>query len=259
MYAFQYCSPTRSAVLSGRNPIHVNVINADPNIRNLADPMSGFAGIPRNMTGLAAKMKAAGYATAGVGKFDAGMATPDHTPEGRGFDSWLGYFHHYVDGWRAGQMGACKTASESTGLVSEYMLDLGGNNASSASGGQAAPRWSPAPTAWQNPSGCWVQNMSSFPNYSAPAFPPNESDCTILDERLADHVVRRLEAHASPTSPPLFLYWAPHLVHAPLEMPRVWYENFSSIEFEPRRRHHAMVSYLDSLVGRVTNELKRTG
>lgn len=30
---------------------------------------------------------------------DAGMATPDHTPEGRGYDTSLGYFHHANDYW----------------------------------------------------------------------------------------------------------------------------------------------------------------
>ena len=29
-YAFKYCSPSRSALQSGRHPIHVNVMNTDP-------------------------------------------------------------------------------------------------------------------------------------------------------------------------------------------------------------------------------------
>merc|ERR1712232_148713 len=62
-------------------------------------PVSGFAGIPRNMTGMAEHLKAAGYATHQVGKWDAGMATPDHTPQGRGYESSLGYFHHANDYW----------------------------------------------------------------------------------------------------------------------------------------------------------------
>ena len=37
-----------------------------------------------NMTGLAEKMKMAGYKTHFAGKWDAGMATPAHTPHGRG-------------------------------------------------------------------------------------------------------------------------------------------------------------------------------
>lgn len=51
---------------------------------NPKDQVSGFAGVPRNMTGISAVMKKGGYATHMYGKWDAGMATPDHTPAGRG-------------------------------------------------------------------------------------------------------------------------------------------------------------------------------
>ena len=91
------CSPSRSSYQSGRLPIHVNVVNLDMSFANASDPVSGFAGVPRNMTGIAAKLKSAGYATHMVGKWDAGMATPDHTPKGRGYDSSLIYFHHAND------------------------------------------------------------------------------------------------------------------------------------------------------------------
>lgn len=96
-YVHKFCSPTRCAIQSGRAPIHVNVINADPSVHNPADPVGGFAGIPRNMTGMAEVLKRAGYATHFAGKWDAGMATPDHTPEGRGYDTTLSYFHHAND------------------------------------------------------------------------------------------------------------------------------------------------------------------
>lgn len=89
-YSFQFCSPTRSSLQSGRYPSHVNDKNADVTAYNPADPVSGFAAIPRNMTGIASKLKAAGYMTHQVGKWDAGMATWDHTPHGRGYDTSLG-------------------------------------------------------------------------------------------------------------------------------------------------------------------------
>ena len=34
-----------------------------------------------------------------MGKWDAGMATPTHTPAGRGFDTALCYFHHGNSYW----------------------------------------------------------------------------------------------------------------------------------------------------------------
>ena len=51
------------------------------------------------MTGIASKMAAAGYWTASYGKWDVGMATPDHTPEGRGYQAGINYFHHDNDYW----------------------------------------------------------------------------------------------------------------------------------------------------------------
>ena len=93
-YAYRFCSPSRSALNSGRLPVHVNTQNAMPDVHNPSDPLGGFAGIPRNMTGLGSVMKEGGYFTAQVGKWDAGMATYDHTPHGRGYDFSLAYFHH---------------------------------------------------------------------------------------------------------------------------------------------------------------------
>jgi arylsulfatase B len=68
-YVHKYCSPSRSSLQTGRLPIHVNVLNLDAAVHNPADPVSGFAAVPRNMTGIATKMKAGGYATHQVGKW----------------------------------------------------------------------------------------------------------------------------------------------------------------------------------------------
>lgn len=34
-YAYHMCSPTRSALQTGRHPMHVNIVNADPTIYNV--------------------------------------------------------------------------------------------------------------------------------------------------------------------------------------------------------------------------------
>ena len=93
-YIFKFCCPTRSSFLTGRVPIPVDDSGNTEEWHNPNDPISGFSGIPRNMTGIGTKMKDGGYATHMVGKWNAGMATPDHTPQGRGFDTSLNYFHH---------------------------------------------------------------------------------------------------------------------------------------------------------------------
>ena len=66
-YVFRFCSPSRSSLMTGRLPIHVNVGNTD-NLYNPDDPIAGFSGIPPKMTGIAEKLKTAGYETHMVGK-----------------------------------------------------------------------------------------------------------------------------------------------------------------------------------------------
>ena len=85
-YVHMMCTPSRSSLQTGRLPVHV--------ITELAGPCDKNGAIPRNMTGLAAQLKRAGYRTHQVGKWDAGMATPHHTPQGRGYDTSLTYFGH---------------------------------------------------------------------------------------------------------------------------------------------------------------------
>eukprot|EP00931_Biecheleriopsis_adriatica_P120159 TRINITY_DN95289_c0_g1_i1.p1 TRINITY_DN95289_c0_g1~~TRINITY_DN95289_c0_g1_i1.p1 ORF type:complete len:557 (+),score=80.74 TRINITY_DN95289_c0_g1_i1:33-1703(+) len=85
-YVHMTCTPSRSSLQSGRLPVHI--------LTELAGPCDSNGAIPRNMTGIAAVLKRAGYATHQVGKWDAGMATPHHTPKGRGYDTSLNYFSH---------------------------------------------------------------------------------------------------------------------------------------------------------------------
>ena len=58
---YKFCSPSRSAFLSGRLPIHVNFHNSDQR-------MPG-AGIPLGMTTIAQKLKGVGYRTHQIGKW----------------------------------------------------------------------------------------------------------------------------------------------------------------------------------------------
>ena len=55
--------------MSGRLPIHVNIQNAQPDIYNEKDPVSGMAGIPRNMTGMASKLKVGSCNRTSLGSF----------------------------------------------------------------------------------------------------------------------------------------------------------------------------------------------
>ena len=85
-YVHMMCTPSRASFQSGRLPAHV--------LTQLAGPCDKNGAIPRNMTGIAQVLKRGGYQTHQVGKWDAGMATPTHTPKGRGYDTSLSYFSH---------------------------------------------------------------------------------------------------------------------------------------------------------------------
>ena len=209
-YVFKFCSPSRSCLMSGRLPIHVNDLNLSPDHYNPNDPVSGYSAIPRNMTGLAEKMKDAGYATHQVGKWDAGMATPDHTPQGRGFDSSFGYYHHDND-YYTERVGACHKTP---------IVDL-----------------------WD----------TDHPAHGINGTGPDNYEEGLFKQRLLDVV------NNHDTSKPLFLYYAPHIVHTPLQVPQTYLDMFSFIDDKDRQIYHAMVTYLDDVVGDLTDALKKRG
>jgi arylsulfatase I/J len=193
-YVHKICSPTRSAVQSGRAPIHVNVQNVVPESVNPKDPVGGFQGIPLNMTCIASQLKKAQYKTHLVGKWDCGMATMGHTPWGRGYDSFLGYFHHANDYWTH-EIETCKDGLLKT--VNEH--DLWMHN-STYSG----------PAHWlENDEGCNQQHQNPVKNGS-------NATCVFEEEVLTARVKQIIAEHDG--ADPLFLFWSMHLVHMPLQV-----------------------------------------
>lgn len=230
-YSFQFCSPTRSSLQSGRYPMHVNDKNADVTIHNPRDPISGFAGIPRNMTGIAAKMKLAGYRTHQIGKWDAGMATWDHTPIGRGYDTSLGYFHHdndyftdavgpIIDIW--------DTDRPAFGMNSSCLAFYGGAH------------------------GC--EQPGTNPGYTV-------GPEMIYEEKIfVDRALQIVDEH--PVDQPLFLNYDSHIVHSPLQAPANLFHSFDFMtnDYDRHRQIYAsMVAYLDTGVGKIVDSLIDSG
>mmetsp|Transcript_61207 Transcript_61207/g.108908 ORF Transcript_61207/g.108908 Transcript_61207/m.108908 type:complete len:546 (+) Transcript_61207:157-1794(+) len=220
-YAFKYCSPTRSAIQSGRNPIYVNVLNIPYQIHNPKDLVSGFPEIPRNMTGLAEHLVQAGYETHMYGKWHAGMATPQQTPQGRGYQKSLCYLGGWNDYWTS-------AGSPCLDLSPHKLLDLWEND-------------HPAPEL-TNPASCSQEHQEG---------------CVYEDKLF----LNRVEAAISDRnrSKPMFIFWAPHIVHVPLQVPQDTLGKFSSIDEPHRRLYHAMVYWIDEAIGNVTQMLKQAG
>ena len=89
------CSPTRAALLTGRNHHRVGM----GGIAEFPGPFPGYTGIrPRSCTALPRILKENGYVTGGFGKWhmtpghEMGAAGSfDHWPTGWGFDHWWGF------------------------------------------------------------------------------------------------------------------------------------------------------------------------
>merc|ERR1719265_2368263 len=134
-YVHKFCSPTRCAIQSGRNPIHVNAQNVAMTRFDPENPRTGISGIPLNMTGFAQRLGEAGYKhRTFAGKADIGMAYYKQTPMGRGYTDALFYFNHDNDYWSFGKDpddGGCHLAG-----FSDMARDLYGTNADGSSGPQ---------------------------------------------------------------------------------------------------------------------------
>ena len=341
-YVYKYCSPSRSALQSGRNPIHVNPLNAAPDISNPNDPVSGFAGIPRNMTGIATKLAAAGYYTAQFGKWDAGMASADHTPAGRGYARSLAYFHHDNDYWSSA-VGSCKLAPPNLrpgtcsafGFAHKFCLSTSPNLLESSTSSpedccslcaskDACKAWAwgkfshdggknhscilkkdvktripgnctsscnmvthdyapmsckgtdiPVVDLWhkavdgsENPA--WGMNstcsgMQGNGNCPVNCKPGPDGDANYAgyeDALFEEHVLDTISSHNA--SQPLFLFYAPHIVHTPLQMPRQFSDKFAFMAATDKPSHnrqyyHSMVNFADAAVKNITDALKAKG
>ena len=223
-YAFQYCSPTRSALQTGRNPVYVNVLNSDPLQHNPNDPISGFAAVPRNMTGLAAKLKMAGYKTHMAGKWHIGMATTDHIPVGRGYDTSLGYFAAANDYWDE-TPDASVAHCPGIGAMTDLWLTSG-----------------PA-HGLNNSRECSQSNQSS--------------GCVYEDDLFRESILKTIAAHDPAT--PLFAFIAWHNCHVPLQVPQAYVDKFAFINNSDRALYAAKANYMDDNTGAVIDALRAAG
>jgi len=194
---------------------------------NAKDQVSGFAGIPRNMTGLATQLKKANYSCHMAGKWHAGLATLDHTPQGRGYDSSIGYFDPAIDFWNFqpdSSVERCPGLGELTDLWQDSGPAVGLNNSWSCSQSNQTPQ------------------------------------CVYFDELVASRMEAVIGGHA-PSAQPLFAFVSFHNTHIPLEqVPQAYADKFKAfINDTSRALYAAKTSHLDDMVGRVISAWKAAG
>ena len=86
------CSPSRACLLTGRTPARVGLTG------NAGSQKGAPAGLAPEEVTMAEMFKAAGYATAHVGKWHLGYS-PDRMPNAQGFDSSFGHMGGCIDNY----------------------------------------------------------------------------------------------------------------------------------------------------------------
>jgi arylsulfatase A-like enzyme len=277
-YVHFSCTGTRVALQSGRLPVHVQT--------SLKNPEEPNAGMPRNMTGFAEHLQrrpgrsnggsgvgGGGYRTHYVGKWDVGMATPKHTPYGRGYDTSLHYFEHKNDYWTQGCMQSTCCPYYGTTEIEE---DREQNHNHHDSG---------------------VVNDATYYNLSlvdlwdtqSPAAHLNGTDYEefLFLNRMKQIVREHGTIDRKGPTEPLLLVYAPHVAHCPLQVPRTYLDKFDFMDndeelckaqtpyilppsrhvnhtpapprYSCRKQYHAMVNLLDDVVGELVEEFKSAG
>lgn len=89
-YSFPVCSPTRSALMTGRSPARTGILYS------VVRPWSNY-GLPTEEHILPQSLKAAGYQTAITGKWHLGHAHKKYLPNSRGFDLAYGQLNGAID------------------------------------------------------------------------------------------------------------------------------------------------------------------
>lgn len=98
------CSPTRAALMTGRNPQTVRMADLPAQVLNPADLTRDRGELPANARTVVQVLHDAGYETHGFGKWHLAPETEDGTPGKnqswplqRGFDSFYGFFLGWTD------------------------------------------------------------------------------------------------------------------------------------------------------------------
>ena len=89
-YSFPLCSPTRSALMTGRSPMRLGI--AYTGVR----PFNTY-GLPLEEHLMPQSFQAAGYSTAIVGKWHLGHSHVKYFPNARGFDHAYGHLNGFID------------------------------------------------------------------------------------------------------------------------------------------------------------------
>ena len=171
-YSYKYCSPARSALLSGRLPIHVTQNNKNNLVTN-----PGGADLRMTLLPEALKELDQNYTTALIGKWHVGARSTANLPRARGFDYHFGFLKggedhftqinldsnntNFVDLWQQDQPAYGQNGTYSTYMYADKAVQVIEQHAVSQ---QAAPKPLFMYLAWQ----CMHGPLEAPPAYILP-------------------------------------------------------------------------------------------
>lgn len=244
-YVQPICTPSRSALMSGRYPFTIGRQHA---VIWPEEP----TGLSLNLTLLPQLMKAAGYETHAVGKWHLGFCSWAYTPTSRGFDTFYGYYtgsedyYHHTRTCVFGEEGnkhSNGTTSTST-TTSTTPAPCNDIKCAFSLGEQKEP----------------VIDEKKGPGYLdlRDNTEPERNQSGVYSTYVFASQVEKLLANREPEVP-MFLYLPFQSVHSPLQVPEKYKKPYEHIQNHDRKTYLGMVSAMDEAVGRVIKALKDTG
>jgi arylsulfatase A-like enzyme len=86
-YVYPVCSPTRAALLTGQNPLHMGI----------EGPIDDYSSLPDGIKTMPQYFKDLGYQAHMVGKWHLGLSETEAWPMAKGFDSHYGFLGGWID------------------------------------------------------------------------------------------------------------------------------------------------------------------
>ena len=199
-------------------------------------------------------------------------ATPDHTPQGRGYDHSFGYFEHDNDYWTSLPWATYNDSGYSR-ECGAYIVDMW--RANQTHGGGAVGENGSRPTssnAAALPFGCngtvlgyeeykfgqyALEIIERLPYSNAPTAVHSSSSSSSSNT----------DPNSAPPPPPLsplFLNYNFHIAHEPIELPRVYFDKQKVLteasgvgDYSYRRTtYQGMVNFMDDVIANITLKLK---
>eukprot|EP00038_Savillea_parva_P008510 m.177434 g.177434 ORF g.177434 m.177434 type:complete len:563 (+) comp14347_c0_seq1:1-1689(+) len=222
-YVQPICSPTRSALMTGRYTIR---LGTQTNVIFWDTPW----GVPLNETYLPQNLQAVGYKTAMFGKWHLGMYKEAYTPRKRGFDEHMGYYQGCESAYT--HVAACCSAGSNTN-DQDFVCDHG-------EGQYLGYDWFKSGDT----------GGDSVPDYTA----NHTNSATLISAAARDFLSRVATAGATQ---PWFLYLPFQNIHAPYTCDPQYRSQYNNSRFtQGEQTMFGYITEVDTKVGEIMTQLK---